>query len=32
MASEMAGWVRSIFSAAREKLFSDATVRNTLSG
>src|ERR1700677_3732209 len=32
IASEIAGCVRSIFSAAREKLFSEATVRNTLSG
>ena len=32
IASDTAGWVRSSFSAAREKLFSVATVRKTFNG
>ncbi len=32
MAREMAGWVLSSFSPAREKLFSVATVRKTFNG
>jgi hypothetical protein len=32
MARDTAGWVRRSFSAAREKLFSLATVRKTFKG